>query len=267
MNKNIAVLVVSCDAYSDLWDPFFKLFFKYWSDCPHKIYLSSNYKKYDHPNVISVKSNEISDWSSELKIALNKIEEEHIIVILEDYFFYSEVNSKQLNNIIDTYYKMNALFFRLGTFPARYYKLWPHKKLKSFPGIVEILKNSKFRISLQVAIWNKSYLSDLLVPGESPWLFEITASERTNKSDQLFLGLEPIKWAKGVHGPISYLAGAITKGVWMREALSIAKDNGIDLDTSHRMMETKIQFIKRKIYIAMPLSIRKIIDKLFSIFS
>lgn len=267
MNKNIAVLVVSCDAYSDLWDPFFKLFFRYWSDCPHKVYLTSNFKTYNHPKVVSIKSNEISDWSRELKIALSKIEEEHVLVILEDYFFYKPVNKKQLNEVIEIYFKLNALFFRLGTFPARYNALWPHIKLKDYPGVVKILKGSKYRISLQVAIWNKSYLAELLVPGESPWLFEIAASERTQKSEQLFLGLESIKTAKGVHGPISYLAGAVTKGVWMREAKKITQANGFYLDTSHRKMETEMQYIKRKIYIAMPLFLRKIIDKLIYVFS
>ena len=41
-NSQYAVVVSSCDAYSDAWKPFFKLFFKYWSDCPFPIYLVTN---------------------------------------------------------------------------------------------------------------------------------------------------------------------------------------------------------------------------------
>jgi hypothetical protein len=30
----IAIPVVSCDKYSDLWQPFFALFDRFWPDCP-----------------------------------------------------------------------------------------------------------------------------------------------------------------------------------------------------------------------------------------
>ena len=41
IKNKFAILIVSCDKYSDLWDPFFKLFFKFWPDCPFNIYLLS----------------------------------------------------------------------------------------------------------------------------------------------------------------------------------------------------------------------------------
>jgi hypothetical protein len=41
-SDNLAVIVVSCDLYSDVWKPFFTLFFKYWNDCPFPVYLTSN---------------------------------------------------------------------------------------------------------------------------------------------------------------------------------------------------------------------------------
>ena len=37
-----SVLVPSCDAYADLWIPFFALFWRYWSDCPFPVYLGTN---------------------------------------------------------------------------------------------------------------------------------------------------------------------------------------------------------------------------------
>ncbi len=42
-NSELAILVCSCDKYADVWEPFFKLFFKFWPDCPYPIYLLSNY--------------------------------------------------------------------------------------------------------------------------------------------------------------------------------------------------------------------------------
>jgi len=44
LNGKIAVLVVSCDKYADLWPPFFQLFLRFWPECPFSVYLISNQK-------------------------------------------------------------------------------------------------------------------------------------------------------------------------------------------------------------------------------
>ena len=46
-----AILVVSFDAYQDLWPVFFQAFFKYWPDCPYRVYLGANTATYVHPRV------------------------------------------------------------------------------------------------------------------------------------------------------------------------------------------------------------------------
>lgn len=43
---DVAVVVASCDAYADLWEPFFRLFRRYWPDCPYPVYLGSNFRTY-----------------------------------------------------------------------------------------------------------------------------------------------------------------------------------------------------------------------------
>ncbi len=45
MKSEVTVLINSCDAYSDLWEPFFKLFSIYWPDCPYEIVLNTEYKR------------------------------------------------------------------------------------------------------------------------------------------------------------------------------------------------------------------------------
>ena len=39
MTSDSAILILSCDKFSDLWKPFFDLFWKYWPDCPYNVYL------------------------------------------------------------------------------------------------------------------------------------------------------------------------------------------------------------------------------------
>ena len=62
-NNRCAVLVTSCDSYSDIWDPFFKLMDAYWQDIPYKVYLNTETvefnKQYNHfsVNTLTLKEN------------------------------------------------------------------------------------------------------------------------------------------------------------------------------------------------------------------
>ena len=42
--SDTAILVASCDRYSDLWGPFFGVLAKRWPDCPLPIYLGMNHR-------------------------------------------------------------------------------------------------------------------------------------------------------------------------------------------------------------------------------
>ena len=65
-NKNIDLLVISCDTYSDIWDTFFDTFFRYWQDCPLDIHLISNSKSYNHSEVHPIKVGQDISWSDNL---------------------------------------------------------------------------------------------------------------------------------------------------------------------------------------------------------
>lgn len=47
----LAILVLSCDKYSDLWDDFFNLKDKFWPECPYSCYLATDTKEYNREGV------------------------------------------------------------------------------------------------------------------------------------------------------------------------------------------------------------------------
>ncbi|MCX8008474.1 MAG: hypothetical protein N3A54_02085 [Patescibacteria group bacterium] len=83
--KDCAILVLSCDKYSDLWDPFFDLFKRYWKDCPFPVYLGSNTKKYSDGSIKTILSGSPKDWSTDLLNIVDKIREEFLFIWLEDF--------------------------------------------------------------------------------------------------------------------------------------------------------------------------------------
>ena len=99
-NLNIELLVVSCDSYSDVWNPFFYCFFNNWKDCPLKINLTSNYKLFHHPNVNNIKVGKDLSWSDNLLKAIEYIRGDYIFLFLEDLFLKQVVSNDYYNEIL-----------------------------------------------------------------------------------------------------------------------------------------------------------------------
>ena len=74
--KNIDLLVISCDAYSDIWDTFFKTFFRYWQDCPLDIHLLSNSKSYNHNEIHPIKVGQDISWSDNLLNGIDQLKKD-----------------------------------------------------------------------------------------------------------------------------------------------------------------------------------------------
>ena len=83
-NKNCSIIVSSCDNFSDLWEPFFILFFKYWPDCPFKIYLISETKIYSDEKVEMISLKKDMGWASNLKAAIRRINTPYFIYFQEE---------------------------------------------------------------------------------------------------------------------------------------------------------------------------------------
>jgi hypothetical protein len=260
-----AILVLSCDKYRDLWNPFFDFFFKYWPDCPYKIYLSSNFIPYERQGVASILSCELTNWSNETILVLNQIKEDHVLVILEDYFIYKRVDHILVEKCFNYLSENNGLFIRLAIFPKDHRELWDYN-LTEEEQIGKIKKDQMYPINLQVGIWSKNGLMEIIKEGESPWEFEIEGSKRSNNIGKDCFCLTDTLNLKYVHGPITYLCTAVSRGVWMRDAISLAKKEGIKIAALNRKIENRWTYFKRKIYFAMPFKYRKYMDYIKNLF-
>src|SRR5438552_6055487 len=83
-NLDVSILVVSCDAYQDLWGIFFRCLFSYWPDCPFPIYLGSNFRRYPDERVRTIQIGSDVDYSSNLLKMLARIPSEWVVLWIED---------------------------------------------------------------------------------------------------------------------------------------------------------------------------------------
>jgi hypothetical protein len=258
--QNTALLVLSCDKYSDIWKPFFDFLFKFWSDCPYPVYLGSNEQIFEDARVQTIRAGAPRDWSNDTLSILKQIPERNVIILLEDYFVYAHPDQQLLDRAVRLMEEQNATFMRIACFPSDHFVDYAYDVMESNPEFVITRKEARYRVNLQAGIWDKEKLMRLIVPGESPWAFETEGTKRSRETDDVYLGVRETKGLRFVHGPIPYLCTALSRGVWMRDAIELCGKNGIELHTGSRPVESMKEYRKRKMYHSMPYGFRKYMD-------
>jgi len=220
IKSKFAILIVSCDKYSDLWNPFFKLFFRFWSDCPFNVYLLSNYKITNFPKVKTINIGSDLSWSDNLYKGLNLLKEDYIFLLLEDLFLIDFVNTNKIFNLFNLALNINANYLRIKPSPK------PDKKYNELIGVVS--EGTLYRATSAVCIWKKGVLLKLLKTNETAWDFEICGSARSDEYDKFFS-----TWKK-----YFYLINGVVRGKWQRNAVKKLKSLGVQIDLNKREVMT-----------------------------
>lgn len=218
--NNIAIIVNSCDAFSDCWMPFIHSIKKEWSDCPWSVYIISNNKEIETPEGIAfIKVGEDKKFASNLKKALSVIDSKYIIYLQEDYFLNRKVNQKAIESHIEYCIQHDVDYMRLGM---------PFIKGDVENTIYSTNKlTDKYALCLQAAIWKKETLESLLFEGWSGWDFEYKIQRYAieNNMDLKILGLNKKNSAMG----INYVTGtAVRKGKWTLSGYEFLKKEGYE---------------------------------------
>src|SRR5450432_662371 len=93
---SVAIVVSSCDAFFDAWEPFASFFEKFWSDCPLKVFLITNDLSISSKRFQQIVTGRDFGWSNNLIAALGHIPQPYILYCQEDYFLTSPVLREQL---------------------------------------------------------------------------------------------------------------------------------------------------------------------------
>ena len=162
--QNAATVISSCDGYSDLWPIFFHLFFKHWGDSPYPIYLISNHRSFNDPRVITIPVGEDKSWSDNLILALKSIKEENLFVWLDDFLVDRDIQSSAVAACIE----------ELDQVGGKYLAVDQHGDLGEAMENTSLrrIEKGNLRAGLNLSLWKKTFLNQILVPGCSIWAAE-----------------------------------------------------------------------------------------------
>lgn len=218
MQQSFAILVLSCDKYSDVWPSFFKCFRENFPVGNWPVYLGSNAKECHEPGVVTVLSGSDPDWSTSYKRILEQIPQKKIFVILEDLFLSSKVNADEFTALLEFMFEKEANHIKYWANPL------PDLPTDN-PLIGEYARGAPYR-STVCGFWDRDCLLKLLLEGESPWNFEIMGSYRTSYLNGFYATIVPLCNYKNM----------IEKGRWIPASVEWAKRNSVSLPLESRPM-------------------------------
>ena len=219
MRRNIPLIVSSCDKCSDLWQPFFYLVKKNWPDFYRRVYLCTDsetfaYDEFDIACPLRMQSG--STWSENLMTLLKRMDEDHVLLMLEDFWLKEKVDETQLHQceeIIknDSTIGFICLVHQLDPSPD-------NPASENYPYLIEYGQNTPYRVTTQAGLWRRDYLLSLLRKHESAWWFEMFGSKRSKRSEYHSYVVE-----KSV---FSYDDGGVLfRGCYVEEYINFFKDD------------------------------------------
>ena len=231
--SSVAVLVSSCDAFFDAWRPFHAFLEKFWDDCPLEVFLLTNRLTIHSRRIRPIAVGEDRGWSSNLQFALRQIAHPYVLYLQEDYFLTAPVSRIQLaedfGHIIES--DADSLCFRARTKPTPGFR-----PLNDRFGVVPL--DSDGRTRCQTTLWKRSALQSILRTGETAWNFEAGGSARTQEM-QIF------SYNRRDNTPIPYLMSAISRGLWMPDAIALCRKYQVEIDPFFRPIYSPRPWLRR----------------------
>ncbi len=163
------VVVATCDKYDHLMPGFAHQFNKYWDPNQAVDVLGFRQPPRTLPgNFVfhQMEPVETKAWTTNLRSWFEQQPDEYFVFLLDDYWLVSPVNLDLVRQMERAVIK-GAVKGDL----SRNTENFSHKKLPG--GLVEAGRTAAYRTSTQPCIWRRGFMLNLLVPGLSPWQFEL----------------------------------------------------------------------------------------------
>lgn len=220
---NTSVLIYSCDAYSDVWGPFFKLFFKYW-ECPYRVYITAETKRCYASGVTTI--NTEGTWTERMQKAVREIPTKYVIGMCEDFFLRKRVKQQTIENCL--------LSMKEDASIACFNFEKDYDGAKGGNVLDFSLKppGHSFQKSCQPTLWRKSILSELLDVKLDPWKWEDSPTTEKYKFYVYTGSLDGLTFDYGLYKRNKF---GIVQGKWYEADVGpLFKREGINIDLSIR---------------------------------
>jgi hypothetical protein len=232
----LTIVVCSCDAYEDLWDPFFKLLKKYWQPMNLHIILNTESKDYQYSG-LDIECVHLSrpncSYGERMYHVLNEVKTEYCFLLMDDYFIRENVKLTQVCQIIDWMDRdKNIAMFNCDA--RKLYAEWEPDK---YPGFRRVPWGAMYTLNMQAGIWRIKTMKKYWAHKISPWEWELVCNALTSYhlKDKFYIS-RSFEDSFCKYRPCQAWWG-VADGKWISDdVVPLFEKEGIDIDLTKRGM-------------------------------
>lgn len=259
--NELAIVGIFWDGYYDIWEDFLELKEKFWNNCPYPLYIVNQTKqlcynkKYD---VTVINAGEDAEYSRKVQVALEYIDAEYLLLVLEDFFFTCSLDGAVLDKYLeimkneDLYYLRMPLTEFRGSFRG--------SRFKDYESIINIGSSKEYTLSCQPSLWRKDFLKKCIGEGNyNAWVFEgIYAKSRMAHTSE-FLSHCKIETSNAlglVHGAL--------QGKMIPQTIDVIRNAGYEMKNKRPTLSVKYYESyekKERLKAIIPYPMQKILKK------
>lgn len=239
----------SCDVYEDLWEPFFECLDIMWKDIDMPVYLNTEHKEFVPKKELSFAvttltqmSNKNLSWSKRFIQVLERIPEEYVFLVLDDFFACDQVDSNKINEIVSIM-ERDPTIASFQLYGTRIRNRNPEAYTCEDTLRYTPMGKKGWKTHFVPTVWKKSTLLKWLRPWETIWAFEACGSQRARRWNY------PEKVYVVESSPVyDYLwikdCSAVINGKWLaeKELLDFFKEHDIQVDWTKRGKMTHAEY-------------------------
>lgn len=235
--RDVSFVVISCDRYQDLWEPFFSCMERYWPDCPFPTYLVTNEAPYERNGVSVIRIGPDRDYASNLIAVANAVPTPWLILWVEDALFTAPVDTRRLLSILDEALAAGAGYVKLTTDAPLSFDNESGRRIGAVP------RGVRYRSAVGTAFYRKDTLLSLLVPGMSAW--DVDRSQKSNELAEPFMALTTHEAQR----PVLPIINAVIKGEWYWPAIGFLRREGYEGVLPGRRRQSVWRYLYIQVYL------------------
>ena len=215
----IKILVLSCDKNEDIFDAFHHCMEKYYPNHPEIIYKMETKKNPYYKTIC--KNYPLNQWTVGVREALEEIDDEQILLIMDDFFIRQPVDVERIE------YLSKQLKGNIAVF--NFEKSWDSNDEETdVVGMKKRKKGSQYEVCINCGLWQKDKLIDVLKGEHNPWDVEFI-SDGCGYDHYINSGKYIIDW-----GYVTWVPTGIFKGKWCKNIVPFFEKEGIEIDYGRR---------------------------------
>lgn len=233
MEEKYTVFVCSCDAYEDLWAPFFTLYKRmFWGGDNPPILLNTETKTFqdNELNILSYPQKKAEPYGKRMRRNLKQVKTPYVLLLMDDFFLRKKVDHAEIEKVIG--YMDNDP--RAAVFSFHLFNDELNTPSDKYKGYVKRPMYGPYKYNFQAAVWRTEFLLKSWRNFESPWEWEMIGNFRSGSQPYDFYCIQ-----KDDQTPMEYGFNpngfGVFRGKWVVDSVDeLFKEHGILVDYSKR---------------------------------